>query len=151
MADALNSAVIDIESNNKYGFHATGQTVIFDGFLKLFPEKTKENALPKLQVGNAVNCEELKPEQHFTEPPARYSDATLVKAMEEFGIGRPSTYAPTIATIEDRGYVERDEKKRWGPLEFAFLVNDLLVEHSSGCRLPIYRPDGREPGRNCRR
>ena len=72
---------------------------------------------------------ELKPDQHFTEPPARYNDAALVKALEEHGIGRPSTYAPTIATIEDRGYVERYEKKRLKPKEMAFLVNDLLVAH----------------------
>jgi DNA topoisomerase-1 len=125
----INSATIDLESANKYSFHATGQTVLFEGFLKLYPDKTKENLLPKLTVGEKVTCDELKPEQHFTEPPARYSDATLVKALEEFGIGRPSTYAPTIATIEDRGYVERDDKKKLAPKEIAYTVNDLLVEH----------------------
>lgn len=130
MAEAeLNSVSMDVVSENKYLFRATGQTIIFEGFLKLFPEKTKENALPEISIGDKVDCEELKPEQHFTEPPARYSDATLVKAMEEFGIGRPSTYAPTIATIESRGYVERDEKKRLAPTDIAFLVNDVLVEH----------------------
>jgi DNA topoisomerase-1 len=128
-AAEINSATIDILSSNQYGFHATGQTVIFDGFLKLFPDKAKENALPKLTVNEPVACEGLTPEQHFTEPPARYSDATLVKALEEYGIGRPSTYAPTIATIEDRGYVERNEAKKLQPKEIAFLVNDLLVEH----------------------
>ncbi len=125
----INSATIDLESANGYSFHATGQTVLFEGFLKLYPDKTKENLLPKLTVGEKVTCDELKPEQHFTEPPARYSDATLVKALEEFGIGRPSTYAPTIATIEDRGYVERDDKKKLAPKEIAYTVNDLLVEH----------------------
>lgn len=130
MAEAqLNAATIDILSNNHYGFHATGQTIIFDGFLKLYPEKTKENTLPKLREGEPLDCTQLAPEQHFTEPPARYSDATLVKALEEYGIGRPSTYAPTIATIEDRGYVARDDKKKLEPKEIAFLVNDLLVEH----------------------
>ncbi len=128
-AAELNAATIDIASNNKYTFHATGQTIIFDGFLKLYPDKSKENALPVVTVGKTVKCSELKPEQHFTEPPARYSDATLVKALEEYGIGRPSTYAPTIATIEDRGYVERDDKKKLKPKEIAYLVNDLLVEH----------------------
>ena len=128
-AAEINAATIDLESANKYIFHATGQVITFDGFLKLYPEKTKENALPKLKVGEPVACESLLPEQHFTEPPARYSDATLVKAMEEYGIGRPSTYAPTIATIEDRGYVERDEKKKLKPKEIALVVNDLLVEH----------------------
>lgn len=130
MAEAqLNSATIDIESNNHYGFHATGQTIVFEGFLKLYPEKMKENALPKLAEGQAVTCQSLTPEQHFTEPPARYSDATLVKALEEYGIGRPSTYAPTIATIEDRGYVERDDKKKLKPKDIAYIVNDLLVAH----------------------
>lgn len=130
MADAeLLSKTVDIESSTAHSFRATGQTVVFDGFLKLFPEKTKENALPVLTEKEAVDCTELKPEQHFTEPAARYSDATLVKALEEYGIGRPSTYAPTIATIEDRGYVERDEKKRLFPKDIAYLVNDLLVEH----------------------
>ncbi|MCX6781535.1 MAG: type I DNA topoisomerase [Candidatus Magasanikbacteria bacterium] len=125
----INNAVIDIESKNNYTFRANGQNIVFEGFLKLYPEKTKENLLPKVENGAAVDCKELKPEQHFTEPPGRYSDATLVKALEEFGIGRPSTYAPTIATIEDRGYVERDEKKKLFPREIAYLVNDLLVAH----------------------
>lgn len=125
----LLSKTVDIESSTAHTFRATGQTMVFDGFLKLFPEKTKENALPPLGKGEVLDCASLTPEQHFTEPPARYSDATLVKSLEEFGIGRPSTYAPTLATIEDRGYVERDEKKRLFPLEIAYLVNDLLVEH----------------------
>lgn len=125
----LNSVSLDVASQNEYVFHATGQTILFDGFLKLYPDKSKETTLPEIKVGESVECEELKPEQHFTEPPARYSDATLVKILEEYGIGRPSTYAPTIATIEDRGYIERDEKKRLKPKEIAFLVNDLLVEH----------------------
>ncbi|HLD61334.1 MAG TPA: type I DNA topoisomerase [Patescibacteria group bacterium] len=128
-AAELNATAIDISTNNKYGFRATGQVIVFDGFLKLYPDKAKEEILPKVTEGEKVVCEELKPEQHFTEPPARYSDATLVKALEEYGIGRPSTYAPTIATIEDRGYVERDDKKKLKPKEIAFLVNDLLVEH----------------------
>ncbi len=130
MADAeLNAASIDVVSSNEYGFHATGQTVVFEGWLTLFPEKTKENTLPIMRERDVVHCANLTPEQHFTEPPARYSDATLVKALEEYGIGRPSTFAPTIATIEDRGYVERDEKKKLKPLEIALVVNDLLVSH----------------------
>ncbi|MDO8499922.1 MAG: type I DNA topoisomerase [bacterium] len=119
----------NIESDNSYVFRATGQTIVFDGFLKLYPERTKENILPVMKKDETVICDSLTPEQHFTEPPARYSDATLVKILEEHGIGRPSTYAPTIATIEDRGYVERDEKKKLMPKEIAYTVNDLLVEH----------------------
>lgn len=125
----LNAAGIDIQTDKNIGFRATGQTIVFDGFLKLYTDRAKENILPKVTVGEKLTCDELKPEQHFTEPPSRYSDATLVKVMEDFGIGRPSTYAPTIATIEDRGYVERDEKKRLMPKEIAYIVNDLLVQH----------------------
>lgn len=128
-AAELASTGANIISSNKYIFRATGQTIVFDGFMKLYPEKNKDNALPMLQNGETANCLELKPEQHFTEPPARYNDATLVKILEEHGIGRPSTYAPTIATIEDRGYVERDDKKRLMPREIAFTVIDLLIKH----------------------
>jgi DNA topoisomerase-1 len=129
MAEArLNRTNIDIKSG-KYIFRATGQSMIFDGWLRLYPNVAKEEMLPELKSGEAVACKELKPEQHYTEPPARFSDATLVKALEEFGIGRPSTYAPTIATIEDRGYVFRNEEKRLQPNDIAFIVNDLLVEH----------------------
>jgi DNA topoisomerase-1 len=132
MSDAkLKNIRADILSNNNYLFRSTGQSIIFDGWLKLYPEKIKENFLPEFKIKDSVDCLELKPEQHFTEPPARYSDATLVKSMEEYGIGRPSTYAPTIATIEERGYVERDDKKKLKPKDIAFLVNDLLVEHFS--------------------
>jgi len=133
MAQALiNKVVVDIENETKkYEFRANGQSISFDGYLKLFPNITKENILPDLSEKDPLDCLEIKPEQHYTEPPARYSDATLVKILEEYGIGRPSTYAPTIATIESRGYVERNEQKRLAPRDIAFMVNDLLVEHFS--------------------
>lgn len=108
-------------------FRATGQQVGFDGYLKLYPDQDKEKFLPKLVVNAAVDAKEITPAQHFTEPPPRYSDATLVKAMEELGIGRPSTYAPTIATIVDREYVERNEQKRFAPTKTGMDVTDLLV------------------------
>lgn len=132
MADAnLDRTAIDITSTSKpsYNFRANGQTVLFAGWLTLYPEFQKEEVLPNVQEKDLVECAELKPEQHFTEPPARYSDATLVKVMEEYGIGRPSTYAPTIGTIEARQYVERDDNKRLKPTDVAFLVNALLVDH----------------------
>ncbi|PIZ94685.1 MAG: type I DNA topoisomerase [Candidatus Magasanikbacteria bacterium CG_4_10_14_0_2_um_filter_37_12] len=113
----------------KYMFRTSGQMIVFPGWLKLYPEQAKEEMLPELSEGDHVDCQELKPEQHYTQPPARYSDATLVKILEEYGIGRPSTYSPTISTIENRGYVERDENKKLAPLDIAFIVNDLLVEH----------------------
>ncbi len=125
----LKSEILNLQS--VCTFRSNGQTMIFDGWMKLYPEMINEEILPELEIKDKVDCQELKPEQHFTEPPARYSDATLVKIMEEYGIGRPSTYAPTIATIEGRKYVERDENKRLKPTEIAFIVNDLLVNHFS--------------------
>lgn len=129
MADAvLDKTSIDIEAK-KYTFRSNGQICIFDGWLALYPDAVNEEMLPELEIGEAITCANLTSEEHATKPPARYSDATLVKALEEYGIGRPSTYAPTIATIEARSYVERDEEKRLKPLDIAFVVNDLLVEH----------------------
>ncbi len=131
MAEAvLNRASMNI-TKKQYMFRSTGQSMVFDGWLKLYPESVKEEMLPELTLNDSVICKELKPEQHFTEPPARYSDATIVKVLEEYGIGRPSTYAPTISTIEARKYVERDENKRLAPTDIAFVVTDLLVEHFS--------------------
>ena len=127
-AAELNKTAVDITTLT-YTFRATGQTCVFDGWLALYPESIKHEMLPVLSEGQTLICESLKPEQHFTKPPARYSDATLVKALEERGIGRPSTYAPTIGTIETRGYVERLEHKRLKPTDIAMVVNDLLVEH----------------------
>ncbi len=109
-------------------FRANGSTIVFDGFMKVY-RATKETLLPPLSEGDTVSNTSITPTQHFTEPPARYSDATLVKVMEEHGIGRPSTYAPTIATIVARGYVERDESRKLAPLAVAEDVVDLLKEH----------------------
>ncbi|MDZ4230021.1 MAG: type I DNA topoisomerase, partial [Candidatus Veblenbacteria bacterium] len=109
-------------------FRATGSTLTFDGFLKVWEEKRQDTILPALENGETVKLSTLVPEQHFTEPPARYSDASLVKILESHGIGRPSTYAPTIGTIITRGYVERFER-RLKPTDLALLVSDLLVEH----------------------
>jgi len=129
MAQArLNKTAIDVVSG-KYLFRASGQSMIFDGWLKLYPESVKEEMLPEMKEGENVTCHELNPEQHFTQPPARYSDATLVKVLEEYGIGRPSTYAPTIGTIEARNYVERDDNRRLKPTDIAIVVNDMFVKH----------------------
>lgn len=111
-----------------YSFRASGTVIVFDGWRKLYPDDGKEQLLPVLQSGDAMALEELAPTQHFTEPPARYSEATLIKVLEEHGIGRPSTYAPTVSTVITRGYVERIQRQL-KPTELAFLVNDLLVEH----------------------
>jgi DNA topoisomerase I len=127
----MDNTSIDISTKTdaEYMFRSTGQTVKFDGFLKIYPGAQKEDLLPELAEKEAVDLAQLVPNQHFTEPPARYSDATLVKALEEYEIGRPSTYAPTISTVIDRGYVARIENKRLEPTDIAFLVTDILVEH----------------------
>ncbi|MEK7122555.1 MAG: type I DNA topoisomerase [Patescibacteria group bacterium] len=116
------------EGLEEHIFRATGQVCVFDGFLKVYETEIEEGTLPKLAVNDALELRELKPLQHFTKPPARYSEATLIKVLEEHGIGRPSTYAPTISTIIDRNYVQREEG-RLKPTDIAILVNDLLVEH----------------------
>jgi len=134
MAEAvMDSTTVDVANQTSpsgviYTFRATGQVTKFDGYLKVATESVKESELPQLAAGDAVDLKSLAPLQHFTEPPARYSEAGLVKKLEEYGIGRPSTYAPTIATVVDRGYVERFER-RLKPTDIAFIVNDLLVEH----------------------
>lgn len=119
---------IDIKGEHEYLFRASGSVIIFDGWRKLYPVEEDEQTLPQVQSGEVLTTENITPSQHFTEPPARYSEATLIKALEEHGIGRPSTYAPTVGTVIDRGYVERVERQL-KPTELAFLVNDLLVEH----------------------
>jgi DNA topoisomerase I len=118
---------VDIEAN-EHIFRSTGSTVAFDGFMKVY-QPAKEKILPELKTGDSVDLQDITPVQHFTEPPARYSDATLVKALEEHEIGRPSTYAPTIGTIIDREYVERDDNKKLAPTEIAKIVTKLLIEH----------------------
>jgi len=118
-------------SENNYLLRANGSTVIFDGFLKIYEGRAQsaEAFLPELKKGDALTAKEIIPNQKFTQAPPRYSEATLVKVLEENSIGRPSTYAPTISTIIDRKYVEKNEEKRLFPLEIGFLVNDMLVEH----------------------
>lgn len=127
----LDTVAVDILAGEKKEclFRANGQTIKFKGYLEVYPEKVSENELPKIQEKEELKLEEIINKQHFTQPPSRYSDASLVKEMEKHGIGRPSTYAPTIATIIDRNYVNRDDKKRLFPTDIAFIVNDLLSEH----------------------
>ncbi len=129
-AALVDATTIDINARRTaYQFRATGQILHFDGYLKIYPEKTKEVELPAVKLKEKLEFHRLRREQHFTKPPARYSDAGLVKVLEKYGIGRPSTYAPTIATIIERNYVNRDENKRLKPTEIAFIVNDLLTAH----------------------
>ena len=129
MAPAVfDSVSADIKARN-YTFRANGQTLKFDGYLKVYPTKFEETTLPDLEEKDNLNLVELKSLQHFTEPPARYTEASLVKTLEKYGIGRPSTYAPIISTIQARNYVTENEQKRFVPSEMGILVNDVLVEN----------------------
>lgn len=120
--------IITVQDGQEYVFRARGNVIVFNGFLKVYSNSIKENQLPVLAKGDIVNLKKLESNQHFTQPPSRYNDAGLVKVLEEHGIGRPSTYAPIISTIIERGYVMREEKKL-KPTDIALLVNDLLVKH----------------------
>ncbi len=112
-----------------YGLKASGSTIKFDGFLKIWPTKFEESNLPLLNSGEELELKEIKPEQHFTEPPARYNDASLIKALEEYGIGRPSTYAPIISLLQDRNYVAKNQDRRFEPTEIGGLINKALSEN----------------------
>lgn len=121
--------IIDIAAGI-YGWRANGSVITFAGWLKIYPDKVQENTLPEVKIQTKLICQSINPEQHFTQPPARYTEASLVKAMEEKGIGRPSTYAPTISTIIDRNYVNLVDRKL-KPTDIGIVVNDLLTEHFS--------------------
>jgi len=138
-AAILDQTAIEISAGNKYAFRANGQVIKFDGFIKVYTETKEEGEkdddsdyeegrLPELSAEEALDFVNLIKGQHFTEPPPRYTDASLIKTLESYGIGRPSTYAPTLATIQDRGYVEKENKK-YKPTEIGFSVNDMLVEN----------------------
>jgi DNA topoisomerase-1 len=133
MANALLDTVsVDIEADNCL-FRASGYSVKFDGFTVLYVESsdTEEESkkmLPPLETGNVVKLKSLDGNQHFTQPPARYTEASLIKALEENGIGRPSTYAPTITTITSRLYVEH-EGKQLKPTSLGEVTTELMREH----------------------
>ena len=141
LASQMSSAVfdtinVDIDVN-KYNFKASGQNLKFKGFMVLYVEGNDSNEnddenvmLPMLEAGQEVKKKKLNPKQSFTEPPARYTEASLVKELEAKGIGRPSTYSPIITTIIERRYVEKD-KKQLVPTELGEIVNKLLIENFS--------------------
>ena len=140
MASQMSAAVFDTMAVNikakDYDFKANGQTLKFKGFMTLYVEGTdkkeeeQEGMLPPLEENQKVTKKKLNPKQSFTEPPARYTEASLVKALEEKGIGRPSTYSPTITTILERRYIEKEQKQLL-PTELGKIVNKLLVENFS--------------------
>ncbi|HTU83725.1 MAG TPA: type I DNA topoisomerase [Candidatus Acidoferrales bacterium] len=138
-AAVFDQTTVDVEAAD-YVFRATGTVMRFAGFTKIYEEGRDEDAaadttkgkgrvrLPELRDGEALDCRRLDPKQHFTEPPPRYTEATLVKALEDNGVGRPSTYSTIVDTIQARGYVNQQER-RFFPTEIGTAVNDLLVEH----------------------
>jgi len=129
MAQAVfDSVSVDVKASN-YTFRANGQTLKFDGFLKVYPTKFEETELPDLEKNDVLNLLKLNSLQHFTEPPARYTEASLIKTLEKHGIGRPSTYAPIISTIQERNYVAENDQKRFFPSEMGIIVNDVLVKN----------------------
>ncbi len=109
-------------------YKATGRKLIFDGFYRVLGTDDKDKLLPPLEEGQPVKIESIKPTRHFTEPPPRYSEASLIKKLEAEGIGRPSTYAPTISTLQARNYITI-EKRQIVPTEVAFTVTELLEKH----------------------
>ena len=138
VASQMSSAVMDTMSvdlrNGPVIFRATGSKIKFPGFMKVYVESTDDNTedkkdrqLPDLQKGDEIIKKEIEPVQHFTQPPPRYTEARLVRTLEELGIGRPSTFAPTLDTIQKRGYVALDNK-RFVPTELGEIVTDLIVE-----------------------
>lgn len=133
MAEAVMDQVTINVSAGNYLLRATGSTIKFEGWLKVYGKDAEDEdqgsqRLPDVKKGEDLNLIELKPSQHFTEPPARFNEASLIKKLEELGIGRPSTYAPTLSTIIDRYYVEKRERKFF-PTELGIAVIDFLVKN----------------------
>ena len=131
----LDTMAVEIKAGEHHLFRASGYSVKFDGFTVLYEESKDEEsenepALPALQIGDHLKVRELIPNQHFTQPPPRYTEASLIKSLEENGIGRPSTYAPTITTILQRGYVERDQKAL-KPTALGEVTTQLMEDHFS--------------------
>lgn len=124
------STTIELNVKDDYTFKATGSRVIFPGFSAVYEDVKKEDApqLPALKKNDAAHTVEVLPEQHFTQPPPRYSEASLIKTLEELGIGRPSTYAPILDTIVSRNYVE-NTNKQFVPTELGFVVVDFLITY----------------------
>ena len=129
MANAEFDSVSVELKNGPYDFKSNGTQLKFDGFLKVYTyTSVKEKYFLTLKWVKYSNLKKIEPSQHFTQPPARYTEASLVKEMEEKGIGRPRTYAPTISTILSRGYVER-EKKALKPTELGELINEIMESY----------------------
>ncbi len=133
MASQMPQAIFDTTSievsAGRYLFKANGILLKFDGFLKVWQQEFEEKTLPSLVEGNTLDLVKIEPLEHFTEPPARYNEASLIKTLEAYGIGRPSTYAPIISVIQARNYVAKNQDRRFEPTETGELVNKVLVEN----------------------
>lgn len=128
MSQAIfDTVAVDIDAGN-YNFKANGQTLKFKGFMAVYVEgaEEKDEQIPELEIGEELKKDKIEPKQSFTEPPPRYTEASLVKALEEKGIGRPSTYSPTITTILERRYIEKEQKQLL-PTDLGKVVNNLLI------------------------
>ena len=127
------NTIIISSNDNKINFRASGSVVKFDGFLKVYQvqetDEDAKNILPEVKVGEEISILKLNDEQHFTDPPPRYSEASLVKKMEELGIGRPSTYASIISVLSTRNYVELINK-RFNPTDRGKLISAFLENYS---------------------
>ncbi|AHM56539.1 DNA topoisomerase 1 [Peptoclostridium acidaminophilum DSM 3953] len=129
MKDSIYDGMSVLADAGGYSFKATGSKLKFDGFLKVYSfAKQEDTILPDVSVGEKLSIVETMPKQHFTQPPPRYSEASLVKTLEELGIGRPSTYAPTISTILARGYVEK-QGSALKPSELGVLINEIMEKN----------------------
>jgi DNA topoisomerase-1 len=133
MPDAVFSAkrilIKSSKGDNEYDLSASGSSLEFDGYLNVWSSKFEEKTLPNIKEGTKPEIVSAEKEEHRTEPPPRYNEASLIKTLEEFGIGRPSTYAPIISVIQTRQYVEKDERRRFIPTDIGEKVNKILTEH----------------------
>lgn len=120
---------IDAKNESKYLLVSSGSVLRFDGFTKIYPVKFEENELPFIEEKEELTKEKIISEQHSTKPPARFTEASLIKELEKHGVGRPSTYSPTISTLSKRNYTEKIEKKYLKPTEIGRVVCDLLIKH----------------------
>ncbi len=132
----FDSVAVDIKPENTDAlFHSVGTTCTFDGFMKIYNETKDDESddesvkLPQLEIGDKININKFLPEQHFTQPPARFTEASLVKKLEELGIGRPSTYATIMSTIVDRKYVEQDKQHRFHPTSAGWIITAYLSKY----------------------
>jgi DNA topoisomerase-1 len=130
----FDSTRVEIKAENSklkthYSLLTTGNILRFDGFLRIWPTKFEEKELSPLEESEKLKLIKVIPLQHFTEPPPRYNEASLIKTLEKYGIGRPSTYAPIISVIQERNYVYKNEQRRFQPTEIGEVVNKILVKH----------------------